>query len=313
MNRLIRIWNQNRGKIIITALVVVFFFIIVRALNGVAKKSLEQKNNNNNTNTTWVEEKEIPNKSILTGEKVNTEVTKTNVSVIEEFVNSCNENNIEKAYNLLTDDCKETLFKTKEKFVENYYNLIFTESRTTKIENYKNSSKTNTYKVTFYGNVLGTGDASAKNSKKDYITVEKETGKLNINSLITTNDINKKTEQNGITVTVAKQEIYIDYEIYEIKVQNNTNKEICMDTRKSTKSVYGVGSDNVKYTAFTNEISSSLYEIIAYGSRTYNLKINKKYNPSIRTKKITFTDIVEDCEKYENENIEERLRLEVQW
>lgn len=311
MNKLIRIWNQNRGKIIITALVVVFFFIIIRALNSVAKKSIEKKNNN--TNTAWVEEEQIPDKSILTGQKVNTETTKTNVSVIEEFVNSCNENNIDKAYNLLTDDCKETLFKTKEKFIENYYNLIFTEGRTTKIENYKNSSKTNTYKVTFYGDVLGSGDASAKNSKKDYITVEKESGKLNINSLITTNEINKKTEQNGILVTVAKQEIYIDYEIYKINVKNNTNKEICMDTKKSTKSVYAVGSDNVKYTAFTNEISSSLYEIIAYGSRTYNLKINKKYNASIRTKKITFTDIVEDYEKYKNGNVQERLKLEVEW
>lgn len=311
MNRLIRIWNQNRGKIIITALVVVFFFIIIRALNGVAKRSLQQRNNN--TNTAWVEEEQIPNKSILTGEKVNTETTKTNVSVIEEFVNSCNENNIEKAYNLLTDDCKETLFKTKEKFIQNYYNLIFTEPRTTKIENYKNSSKTNTYKVTFLGDILGTGDVSDKTSKKDYITVEKDSGKLNINSLITTNDINKKLDQNGIVVTVAKQEIYIDYEIYKIKVQNNTNKEICMDTRKSTKSVYAVGTDNVKYTAFTNEISSSLYEIIAYGSRTYNLKINKKYNASIRTKKIAFTDIVEDYQKYKNENIDERLKLEVEW
>lgn len=238
MNKIVRIWNQNRGKIIITALVVAFFFIIIRTLNSAAKKTLEERNNN--TNNQLVVEEEIPNKSIVTGEKVNNQTTKTNVNIIEDFVEKCNSNDIDNAYNLLTDDCKETLFKTKEKFIENYYNLIFTESRTTKIENYKNSSKTNTYKVTFYGDILGTGDASAKNSKKDYITVEKETGKLNINSLITTNDINKKTEQNGIVVTVAKQEIYIDYEIYEIKVQNNTNKEICMDTRKSTKSVYGV-------------------------------------------------------------------------
>lgn len=74
-----------------------------------------------------------------------------------------------------------------------------------------------------------------------------------------------------------------------------------------------VGTDNVKYTAFTNEIASNLYEITAYGSKTYNLKFNKKYNASIRTKKITFTDIVEDYEKYRNENIEERLKLEVAW
>lgn len=238
MNKIVRIWNQNRGKIIITALVVAFFFIIIRTLNSAAKKTLEERNNN--TNNQLVVEEEIPNKSIVTGEKVNNQTTKTNVNIIEDFVEKCNSNDIDNAYNLLTDECKETLFPTKERFIKDYYNIIFTESRTTKIENYKNSSKTNTYKVTFYGDVLSTGNASSKNSKADYITVEKESGKLNINSLITVNDIGKKAEQNGIVVTVAKQAVYVDYEIYKINVQNNTNKEICMDTRKSTKSVYGV-------------------------------------------------------------------------
>lgn len=236
MNKIIRIWNQNRGKIIITALIVVFFFIIIRALNGVAKKRLEQRNNN--ANTTWIEEEEIPNKSILTGEKVNNQTTKTNVSIIEDFVEKCNSNAIDNAYELLSEGCKDVLFPTKERFIKDYYNVIFTEIRTINIENYKNSSKGNTYKVTFYGDVLGSGSISSKDYYQDYITVESKSNKLNINSLITTNEINKKIEQNGIAVTVAKQKIYVDYEIYEIKVQNNTNKEICLDTRKSSKSVY---------------------------------------------------------------------------
>lgn len=74
-----------------------------------------------------------------------------------------------------------------------------------------------------------------------------------------------------------------------------------------------VGTDNVKYIAFTNEIPSNLYEITSYGSKTYNLKFNKKYNASIITKKITFTDVVQDYEKYTNENITERSKIEVAW
>ena len=37
MNKIIRIWNQNRRKIIIIALVVVFFFIVQQTLNQMAK------------------------------------------------------------------------------------------------------------------------------------------------------------------------------------------------------------------------------------------------------------------------------------
>lgn len=310
MNKIIRIWNQNRGKIIITALIVAFFFIIIRALNDSALKASKERKNK--VNETIVEE-DMPTQSIITGEKVNVEKTKTNVNLIEDFVEKCNSNDIDNAYALLSEGCKETLFPTKERFIKDYYNVIFTENRTTNIENYKNSTKTNTYKVTFYGDVLGAGSISSKDYYQDYITVEKESKKLNINSLIITNEINQKVEQNGIIITVAKQKIYIDYEIYEIRVQNNTNKDICLDTRKNSKSVYATGTDNVKYTAYTNEISSDLYEITAYGSKTYRLKFNKKYNASIATKKITFTDVVEDYQKYKNENGTERLKLEVAW
>lgn len=73
------------------------------------------------------------------------------------------------------------------------------------------------------------------------------------------------------------------------------------------------GSDNVKYTAFTHEISSDLYEITSYASKTYQLKFNKKYNASIVTKKVTFTDVVEDYQTYKNENTTQRLKLEVAW
>ncbi len=234
MNRLIRIWNQNRGKIIIIALAVAFFFIIIKALNANAIRASQEKKNNNQN----IVEEDMPTQSIITGEKVNIEKTKTNVSLIQDFVEKCNSNDIDNAYNLLSEGCKNTLFPTKERFIKDYYNIIFTESRTTKIENYKNSTKTNTYKVTFYGDVLGAGSVSSKDYYQDYITIEKESGKLSINSLIIVNEINKKVEQNGILVTVAKQKLYVDYEIYEIKVQNNTNKDICLDTRKSSKSVY---------------------------------------------------------------------------
>jgi len=310
MNRIIRIWNQNRKKIILIALAVVFLFIIIQILNQMAKE--EKQKENMNKDTVGVIE-DLPNKSIITGETVKEETTKTNVNLIEVFLEKCNEQNIESAYELLTDECKEVLFNTKEDFVNNYYNVIFTEPRTINIDNYKNSSTKNTYKVTFYADVLGTGDISGTDSYQDYITVDKESGKLNINSLITSKEINAKTEKNGIVITVLRQDIYKECEKYEIQVQNNTSNTITLDTRKSQKTVYATGTDNVKYKAFTNEISSSLYEISQYGVKTYYLKFNKRYDSSIETKKITFSDIVENHEKYIVENLEERLKIEVQW
>lgn len=308
MNNIIRFWNQNRKGIIVGIIAIVLLIVIIQVMNQAAKEQKQKKNINTTIDETV---EDLPNKSIITGETVKEETTKTNVSLIENFLEQCNKQDIEAAYELLTDECKEVLFNTKEDFVNNYYNIIFTETRTINIENYKNSSKTNTYKITFYEDALETGNASGTNTYQDYITVDKESGKLNINSLITSQEINTKTEQDGIIVTVLRQDIYKDYERYQIKVENNTSNTIVLDTRTNQKTVYATGNDNVKYNAFTNEISSNLYEISQYGVKVYNLKFNKKYDSSITTKKITLSDIIANYEKYTEENTDERLKIEV--
>ena len=308
MNKIIRIWNQNRKKIIIIVLIVAFCFLVIQILDQIAKKQIE----NNNIEQGKKEEQSLPTESIITGETVKEETTKTNVQIIETFVEKCNEGDIESAYSLLTDECKKTLFSTQESFVNNYYNIIFNEARTIKIENYKNSSKNNTYQVHFYGDVLNTGDISSSDKYTDYITVDKESGKLNINSLITSTTINSTSEKNGIKITVVRKDIYKDYEEYEIKAENNTNKTIMLDTKKASKTIYAVGSDNIKYSANTNDIPSSLFQLQKYVAKTYTIKFNKIYNSSVRTKKISFTDIIEDYDKYTQEKNSERLKIEVE-
>lgn len=307
MNKIIRIWNQNRRKIIIIALVIVFFFILLQVLNQMAKSNIE-KNNAKQENK---EKENLPTKSIITGEVVKEETTKTNVEVINTFADNCNNKDIDSAYSLLTEECKEILFPTKDSFINNYYNVIFSENRTIKIENYKNSSKNNTYKVTFYGDALSTGNISGTDKYQDYITIDKETKKLNINSLITSNEMNSEKEVNGIKIQVLRQDIYIDYEKYEIKVENNTDKTVMIDTLTSSKKIYVVDNDNIKYTAFTSEIANNLLELPKYVTKTYSIKFNKKYNPSSKIKKVVFSDIVEDYEKYKQEKTEDRLKIEV--
>lgn len=317
MNKIIRMWNQNRMLIIIIALVVVFFFIILRMLNGLAKDNNDKAIQNllisqNKTQTEIENEESLPTESIITGETVKEETTNQNVNLIEVFTQKCNDNDIESAYDYLTEECKTILFPTKELFVSNYYNMIFTEKRTIKLENYKNSSKTNTYKVTFYPDNLVTGDTSG-DKYQDYITINKETGKLNINSLIQSSDIISQSTVNGITVSVLRQDLYIDYEIYQIRVINDTEKTIKMDSRTSNQNIYVTGNNNVKYTAFANELANNLYEITQSGSKTYNLKFNKKYDASIRTKSITFNDVIDDYETYTQDKNNNRLKIKVEF
>ena len=311
MNNLVRYWNQNRRKIITIIAVIVFLIIIIQVLNQMAIAQRESENANRDTNTY---DENLPTQSIVGGDTVSEEQTKSNVEVIEEFIAYCNAGNIASAYGMLTEECKETLFPTQEDFQNGYYNTIFTSERIADIENFLSEEKQYTYRVTLYHNMLATG-RTEEDYYQDYITVDQssENGKLNINSFIKKNEVNKEAESNDIKITVVTQEIYKDYEIYEIKVENNRDTPILIDTRKSSKSIYAVGDNNVSYNSFIHEIASNLYEIPAHFSRIYRIKFNKIYSVDIKTRGIVFSDIVPDSEIYNNnpEEMQTRYRISV--
>lgn len=307
MNRIIRMWNQNRRRFIVIALGVVFLFVIIQILNQIAKEQNEEQNNKEILQNY----EKLPTTSIITGEEVSEEKTKTNVELIENFVEACNVTDIEKAYELLSDGCKEVLFPTEQYFIDNYYNVIFKVKRTIKIENYKNSSKANTYLVTFYEDNISTGNVSSSDFYKDYISIEKETEKININSLIIAKQIDTQSEIDGIKISVLRQEIYKDYEIYKIKAENNTDKTILLDTQSSSKKIYIMDNNNIKNNVAIHEIADSLLQITPYGAKTISMKFNKNYNTTSKTRKIFFTDIIKDYELYKQDDTIERLTMEI--
>lgn len=313
MNNIIRFWNQNRRGIIAGIAAIVLLIVIIQVLNQMAKQRNQAKNENVIQLTE--EEKNLPTQSIIGGDSTPIEETKNNVKIIETFIEKCNNGDISGAYQMLTDDCKEVLFKTEEAFKNGYHNIIFKSKRMGNIENFLTKNKKYTYKVTFYEDMLATGNAQNSETYQDYITIDENSknGKLNINSFIYKKDINKETEKSGIKITIISQQVYKENEKYEIKIENNTNKRILIDTREKSKSVYLVGSNNVTYNSYIDELSSVLYEIPANFSRIYKIRFNKIYSSGIQTTKVVFSDIVPDYEKYSQtpDEMKERVQISV--
>lgn len=306
MNNIIRFWNQNRKGIIVGIIAIVLLIVIIQVLNQIEKNKLKQ----DNTNTLTEEEKNLPTKSIIGGDTISIEKTKDNVEIIENFIEKCNNGDITAAYQMLTDECKEVLFSTEESFKKGYYNIIFSSKKLSSIENFLSDNKRYTYQVKFYDDILSTGNAENAQSYQDYITID-ENGKLNINSFIYKKNINKETEENGIKIIILSQEIYKDNEKYQIKIENNTDKRISINTREYSKSVYLVGSNNVTYNSNIAELSSILYEIPANFYRTYTIKFNKIYSSGVETKGIVFSDIIPDYEQYKQTPNETTKRIQI--
>lgn len=292
MHNLMRFIRQNKKQIIKVALIVAFLIGLLQLLNYLARQenkssSGESKQDIYNTSKGTI----ISDKSAVSGGSVSTSEIKKVNSEIEEFVKYCNESNIEEAYSMLSQSCKEELYQNINDFIEYYYEPLFkNERRTYTIENWTN----NTYMVKFTGDLLATGKSASDFTYQDYITIVEENGesKLNINKYIGREEINKEYESDNIKALVLYREKYMDYEIYEIKVTNNTGNTILLDQLKETDSIYLKDSNNTKHIAYTNEIIKDDLQIYEGHTNTIKIKFNNPYISDRRIKTLCFSKVV---------------------
>lgn len=297
IHKLRQYYHQNKNKVRAVILIIIFAIIILQLMNYITMKGIINNNEKDlnrddynlvlNSNSSI-----ISNNSVVTGENINSKTLKNANELIEEFVNECNNGCIEQAYELLSSDCKNINYKNLQRFKELYYDKVFGNNgkKNITIENWIS----NTYRINFYDDIIETGKISDTNIQ-DYITVvkENENMKLNINSFIGVENINKEQEANNIVVNVVSRNIFMDYEEYTIKIENKTNSKMILDSQKNPKTIYLEDSKKIKYYASSNELMSSLLKINNGFSTQISIKFLRKYtSSSSKIDAMVFSDVV---------------------
>jgi len=315
MYKLIRIINQNKKQILIAILAIVFGISFIQILNKMAKDEREEKLNElKNNSFSYNSSTYNPNYSIISGESVSENTQSTVNTLIDNFMNSCNNGQVQTAYGLLSKDCKEQLYPTLEDFKNKYYINNFKTKKEYSIQLW--NTKNLTYKVELYEDVLALGKVERDNSIEDFFTIVKEDGqnKLNISGYVGKTEINKSETNKGITITANYKNVYKDYEVYNITIENNTENNILLNSNESTKTIYLKGQKGVKYTAYIYEINRNDIELNSYYKVNTNIKFNKKHTTDDSITSMIFSDIVLNADEYENvENkLEYKDRIEIQ-
>ena len=313
MNKLTRFYNQNRKIIWVTIFVLILIISVPRALNNYAikKKQLNQSSSNENITTTSGN-KDNP---IISGGTVKEEKAKENNSIINTFLDYCNNKNVENAYNLLSNKCKEKLYPTLEDFINYYYNVKFENNKTYDIQAWYTENGSYTYKINLKEDILASGNANIL-ATEDYYTIVEEDGenKLNINGYIKTEDINKLNETYEVKVNVLSKDIYIDYEIYNLNVENKTEKPILLDSLEHTNTMYLENSNGLHFDSYSHEMV--IGELRVKTHNIIKIKFNKKYTTKTEITKMVFSDIVLDYDSYLKTNnkseFDNRTDLEIE-
>ena len=295
MYKLISWYNQNRRK----------FWALVFAIGIMAMISwrliyMATDNTRTSTPTTEQTSKIDANtlnsitmqsqKSAISGQTATT--TEKQISVVDKFFDYCNLGNVEEAYKLLSEECKEEMYPELKNFQEMYYNSVFRNGkRNVTVENWIGDI----YRVELKEDFLSTGKYSEENSMQDYITIVKDNegnNKLNINKYIRRVDINKTETSGNVDIKVIKKDVYMDYEIYTLEVKNNTENQIALGRVQDSDFSYLIDQNELQYRAYTNELSQPQITFTAKQTKNVQIKYFNQYSSSRRITALVFQKIV---------------------
>lgn len=305
MHGLRSFYYKNKYKVWGVIIFIVLLILCIQFMNKMASNSNKTNNNTSNSNkisntstntNTYIN----TDKSVITGNVVNSNKLEQAQKVIEDFISECNNGNIENAYNLISEDCKKELYPNIEEFKSLYYNSIFGDGKRkmATIENWFS----NTYKISITEDILATGKISDKKIE-DFITIVKDGQdfKLNINEFVGREKIEKTQTIDNITFKIVEKNIYMNYEEYVIQVENRTENTILLDTQKSTKSIYLTDDNNVKYYSYSHELQESLLKINNGFATQLKIKFFKGYSSNSKeAKNMVFSDVVLDAQNVES-------------
>lgn len=297
MNNLKRYYNKNRKIIWRVIIIITSFILLLQMLNEFVKKSNEKKLEQiqmqieNRTNSTKNAQNEI--NQDLSEENTHDSTVNSKVSTIRKFVDYCNKQDLENAYSILTDNCKEEMFNNIDIFKNIYYDSTFeNKQKEVTIENWTN----NTYLVKFIENPLTTGKVAKTKEEQviDYITVVKENDnyRLNINSFIGYRELSKTKKENGVTVEILGKRTYMDYETYTIRITNETERDVILDSLDNSNGIYIEDTNGIKYPMYNSELSNSMVTIASGHIKKLDIKFLSNYISTKKIYQLVFSNII---------------------
>lgn len=297
-NKIFRFINQNRRIIILLVSIGIFIILLIKALNNLSFKSDNDETDNEIENTS--REIQDTRTSVITNTSVGQKTSTQNYNLLEEFVNLCNDGNIEETYQLLSDECKQNVYPNLEGFANNYVNVVFKSRKSIDVKNWIKSGDYITYLVTYSDeDILSTGDVN-NNKFQDYITVNSSKQQLNINKYIKKEELNKTQEIKNIKFTINYVDIFKDYEVYNIKIENKNNNDIILDNLSSVSSTYIETSSETQINCSNYESGINSFKYGPGMAKTIELKVIKQYNENLQDEKLIFSSAILDTGNIDN-------------
>ncbi|MBP3502118.1 MAG: hypothetical protein J6K42_01365 [Clostridia bacterium] len=309
-------FKDNRTKLIIILVIIGLIVVFIKSMD---KYLLEERSNSSSSNYTTAITKKEDNQLEIETMPVSNNSDTNNVKFKDSSINNaekavsvfayyCNNGQIEYAYNMLTDDCKELLYPTQEQFYKNYYQRIFSDEKQCNYTKY--ADKENIYRIIFESDPLTTGKVNSDDNVIEYITAVEHNGtyKLNISGLIKKENLSIKNSNKYLEAEIINKITYMDYELYTVKIKNTTLVNMFLSSMIGNNEIYLQDDDGNKFFIANEEYTQDDVTIKYRSESTVQLKFNKKYiTGDKKIKKIIFNNIRLVNRKYYDNTISKQV------
>ena len=209
----------KKNKKIIFVIVIVWLFIFF--INQILKLYTPEPE---------IEDTYEPHVSVIDSSQKVPEKYQTNIEdLIEEYVTYCNNNDFDKAYNMLSKDCKEYAYPTYEDFIDHLKVVMYTPKKYS-IQNYSNLDDMYIYSISYTDDFLATGltntDYSYTEEKMAFKENEDGQLEMSVGNFIKHENINISTENEYLKIDVKDRIVNYATEEYTIRFTNRTNYDI---------------------------------------------------------------------------------------
>jgi len=317
LNKLIRIYNQNRIFIWIGIFAVIFIIVIIQLLNSFTREERLRKSsilNESNTVSNSTVKYTQQSDSMVSGGKVSDEYKDKFGNLINNFFNYCIKEQYDKAYELLSADCKSEIYPTLKTFEQSYCRNKFSKDKQFSFQSWTNTNAY-VYRVKIFDDMLATGKSSSDDYIEEYVSVVENNGyKLNINGYVGKVNLNVKGNNNYFSLNIKETDIFMEYSLYKLIVTNGSENDILLDTQRNDNTICLFDSQGVKYYSYIYELTQDDLLIKAGETKEIEIKFNNAYRENINIEKMVFSDIVLNYEEYINKqgNYSDVKKLEIE-
>lgn len=266
-------YQRNKSVIWFIIAVVVLFILVMRNFDKVSNSHRGSSETTTSESVSY--DKKIRDAAVKSEDNYdNVKENLNGVSMKKEdciklFVQLCNNGKIQAAYDCLSDFCKQELYPTKQKFIDDYYGVIFKISKECEITEVKND----TYKVKYTNDSISTGgNSDGSEGIVDYITYD-TAGKISISGLLKVEEPKITSIAPYFTVYVDKIKTYSDKIIYDVRVKNNTKADIYINDEDNSN-LYVRDDSNGIISVDTSGLFDSDYLVTGGSTKSFTLMVN---------------------------------------